>query len=132
MLLVDGFTREGMLEAIRRRHAYGATDNILLDVTMETPEGNRHVQGDILYSGPRPRLRARIRGTSSIERFEVIKNNNVVYSTNPGCQTCTLEYVDGDPDSAVSAVNSEAMYYVRVRQFDGQLAWSSPFWVRRR
>ena len=62
----------------------------------------------------------------------MIKSNNVVYSTNPGCQTCEVEFTDFDPDSAVSAVNSESFYYVRVRQFDGQLAWSSPIWVRRR
>jgi hypothetical protein len=132
MLWVADFTREAMLDAIRRRHAYGATDNIILDATLETPSGERWRQGDILYSEPRPRLRAFIRGTSSIERVEVIKNNNIVYSVNPGCQTCTIEYTDWDPDSAVSAIASESFYYFRVRQFDGQLAWSSPFWVRRK
>jgi len=132
MLLVDEFTREGMLQAIRRRRAYGATDNIILDVALETPSGERWTQGDILHSEPRPRLKAFLRGTSSIERVEVIKNNNVVYSVNPGCQTCTVEYTDYDPDSAVGAVNSESFYYLRARQFDGQLAWSSPLWVRRK
>ncbi len=132
MLLVENFTREGMLEAIRRRHAYGATDNIVLDVAMESPSGQRWMQGDSFQSEARPRLLAHIRGTADIERFEVIKNNNVVYSVDPHCQTCTLEFTDYEPDSAVSAVNFESFYYVRVRQFDGQLAWSSPMWVRRR
>ena len=56
----------------------------------------------------------------------------MVYSVNPGCQTCAVEYTDYDPDSAVGAVNSESFYYLRARQFDGQLAWSSPLWVRRK
>ncbi len=132
MLLVDNFSREGMIEAIRRRHAYAATDNIILDVSMETPSGERHIQGDISLSDPRPRLKAHIRGTAMIDRVEVIKNNNIVYSTSPGCQTCDVEYTDYDPDSAMSAVASESFYYVRVRQFDGQLAWSSPIWTRRK
>jgi hypothetical protein len=132
VLLVENFTREGMLSAIRRRHAYGATDNIILDVTLETPDGERAIQGDIVYSAPRPRLKAFIRGTSSVERVDIIKNNNVVYSTNPGCQSCNVEYTDFDPDGAMGAVNSESFYYVRARQLDGQLAWSSPIWVRRR
>jgi hypothetical protein len=132
MLLVDPFTREGMVEAIRKRHTYGATDNIIVDMTVETPSGERWRQGDILYSEPRPRLRAFLRGTSTIERVDVIKNNNVVYSTNPGCQACQIEFTDYDADSAVGAVNSESFYYLRARQLDGQLAWSSPVWVRRK
>jgi len=132
MLLVEDFTREGMLDAIRRRHAYGATDNIVLDASLETPSGEKHIQGDVLYSEPKPRFKAHIRGTAAIERVEIIKNNNVVYSTSPGRQTATVEYTDYDPDSAVSAVRFESFYYVRVRQFDSQLAWSSPIWVRRR
>ncbi len=132
MLLVDEFTREGMLDAIRRRHAYGATDNILLDVTVETPSGERWTQGDIFYSAPQPRMRLFVRGTATIERVDVIKNNNIVYTNNPGCQICKVEYTDYDPDGAMGAIASESFYYVRVRQFDGQLAWSSPVWVRRK
>jgi len=132
MLLVPEFTRQAMLEAIRKRHTYGATDNIILDLRLETPAGETAIQGDLQVSGPQPRLRARIRGTSTVERVDIIKNNNVVYSATPGCQTCSIEFTDQEPDSAVSAVNFESFYYLRVRQHDGQLAWSSPIWVRRK
>jgi len=132
MLLVKDHTREAMLDAIRNRRAYAATDNIILDAWMETPAGERRVQGEVFYSGPQPRLKAVIRGSSMIERLEIIRNNAVVHSWNPGCQKCAVDYTDFDPDSAVSAVQSESFYYLRVRQFDGQLAWSSPLWVRRR
>jgi hypothetical protein len=31
-----------------------------------------------------------------------------------------------------SAGSGESYYYVRVEQADGQLAWSSPIWTRRK
>ena len=34
-------TRQGILDAIRKRHTYGATDNIILDVRM-----GEHFMGD--------------------------------------------------------------------------------------
>ena len=37
----DDFTRQGILDAVRKRHTYGATDNILLEV-----RAGRYFMGD--------------------------------------------------------------------------------------
>ena len=34
MTIAEDFTRNGLLQAMKRRHSYGATDNILLDVRL--------------------------------------------------------------------------------------------------
>jgi hypothetical protein len=56
----------------------------------------------------------------------VIKNNTYVHKVEPNTAEASFEYVDADSKPG------ESYYYVRVRQADGQLAWGSPIWVRRR
>ena len=36
--IAEEFTREGLLDAMRKRHSYGATDNIVLDYRLKTDE----------------------------------------------------------------------------------------------
>jgi hypothetical protein len=55
VLLAEDSTREAILNAIRARHAYAATDNILLDV-----RSGDHIQGDIFTE--RPKLQVRVEG----------------------------------------------------------------------
>ena len=45
--IATDFTREGLLDAMRQRHSYGATDNIVLDYRMQTG-GKEYLQGDIV------------------------------------------------------------------------------------
>ena len=39
LILAEDFTRQGLLDAMRKRHAYAATDNIIVDFRAQTPEG---------------------------------------------------------------------------------------------
>jgi hypothetical protein len=48
--LATDFTREGLLDAMRLRHSYGATDNIILDYQIVSG-GVEHMQGSILMPG---------------------------------------------------------------------------------
>ena len=120
VLLAADRTREGILKAIAARHAYAATDNILLDV-----RSGDHLQGDIFPVSGKPRLDIRIEGTAPVDQVEVVRNNQFVYSNRPGKRFVELRFEDSDPKP------DESYYYVRVRQSDGQMAWSSPIWVRR-
>jgi hypothetical protein len=65
-------------------------------------------------------------GTAPIKQIDVIKNNTYIHKVNPNRKEAALEYVDN------SAAAGESYYYVRVEQSDGQLAWSSPIWTRRK
>jgi hypothetical protein len=118
-LLVESATREGLLEAIRRRHAYAATDNIVLDFRV-----NDHLMGEAIEAQGPPRATCRVQGTGPIAKIELVKSNQYIYSVKPNRETAEFTYVDKD------ARPGESYYYVRVEQADGQLAWSSPVWVK--
>ena len=105
-------------EAIRKRHTYGATDNIVLDYRM-----GEHFMGEEFTASSVPPVKIRIVGTSRVAQVDIIKNEAIIYSTSPNRKTVELTYVDQDATAGTS------YYYVRVLQDDRQIAWSSPIWV---
>jgi hypothetical protein len=111
-------SRQGILDAIRKRHTYGAMDNIILDVRMGT-----HFMGDEFRLSQAEPIRIKARGARPIARVVVIKDNKIVYSTEPKQQEVELQFADKE------SVTGRHFYYVRVEQDDGLLAWSSPFFV---
>jgi hypothetical protein len=120
VLYVTEISREAALEAIRSRRAYAATDNIVVDFRL-----NGRLMGESFASAETPRLWARVEGTAAIRKVEVIRNNTYIH-TQPGSgPALEFSYADNQPPSG------QSYYYIRVEQTDGQLAWSSPIWVRR-
>lgn len=111
-------TRQDLIDAMKQRHTYAATDNIILDMRIED-----RLMGDAFATTEQPVVRARVIGTVPIARVVLIKNNEVVYSATPGTQEVNFEYRD---DAAEPA---ESYYYIRAEQSDGSLAWGSPIWV---
>ena len=111
-------TREGIFRALQRRHAYAATDNIVLDVRV-----GEAIMGDVTVTRDKPVVRVAVRGTGPIHNIQIIKDNAHVYSANPGQRIAAFSFRDAD------AVPGESYYYVRVQQEDGQMAWASPIWV---
>jgi hypothetical protein len=118
--------RAQIVENMRQRHAYGATDNIILDFQATEQNGRRHLMGEAFDATGAPRLTARVIGTGRIAQVDLICNNEFVYSQKPAGDTAEFEYGDKSPR------RGENYYYVRVLQQDGNLAWSSPIWVRYR
>ncbi len=112
--------REGILNAMRQRHTYAATDNIILDVRM----GGR-LMGDAFQSRDNPPLEVKVVGTGPIEKIEVVRNGKFVHTARPAGARAEFTFRDNDPPPG------ESYYYVRVDQANGQLAWSSPIWVKR-
>ncbi len=121
MIYAPSTSRADIVESMRRRHAYGATDNIVLD--FRTEDGHR--MGDALQAQAPPRFRVNVMGTDRILAVEIIRNGEFVFTTRPNAPTAELTYVDNDPPRGV-----ESWYYVRVTQIDRNLAWSSPVWVK--
>lgn len=111
-------TRQDLIDAMKLRHTYAATDNIILDVRM-----GDHIMGDAFQTTRRPALTVRAHGTGPIKRVVVIKDNAIVFTATPEGKDADLEYRDD------TAAPGESYYYVRVEQNDGSLAWSSPIWV---
>lgn len=120
MVYTDRLTREGILDAIRRRHTYGATDNIVLEVRM-----GEHFMGDEFFAPEPLPMTVKVRGTTDIAKVNVLRDGEVVYAHEPEGQTAEFEYLDQDAREG----RGMQYYYVRVEQSDGNVAWGSPLWV---
>lgn len=156
-------TRADIQQALRQRHTYASTDNIVIDFYA----GNA-LQGDEMEARASPTFQVSVDGTEPIMRVNVIKNNRVIYvwraaagSADPRRAAFTFrdssEYGGEFNDTSMHATSQikdwahpetgvrprpktpESYYYVRVVQsFSGQkpdepgeIAWSSPIFVRR-
>jgi hypothetical protein len=122
--LATEFTREGLLDAMRKRHSYGATDNIILDYRMQTG-GKEYLQGDIVNAPGEFKLSVKVIGTMPIRQIDIVKNNTFVHNRQPLEKEVSFTFVDNQPSPG------ESYYYVRVIQVDDQMAWSSPIWIKR-
>jgi hypothetical protein len=120
MVVTDKPTRTGIMDAIRKRHAYAATDNIILEFWM-----GDHFMGDEFNSSAVPPLRIKVRGTAKVAKVSIVRNAKYIYEAKPGQQEVTLEYRDNSPQPGAS------YYYARIEQEDGQIAWASPIWITR-
>ncbi len=116
MVYVRDFSRKGIMQGLKERHTYGATDNIVLDVKM-----NGHLMGDILEANER-QLDIKIIGTEAIKDIVVVKDNMEYPVEHTGKSEVSVSWKDKNIS------DKESYYYVRIKQIDGELAWSSPIW----
>lgn len=122
--IAEEFTREGLIDAMKQRHNYAATDNIVLDYRLRT-DGHEFLQGDALESKSGEfELRVNVLGTAPIRQIDVIRGQEFVHTLHNLGKTATFTFKDADPPSG------ESYYYVRVQQANEQMAWSSPIWIR--
>ncbi len=116
-------TRESIFEAWRHRRAYALRggQRIFVDFRIN----GAFMGGEVTTKDP-PKISAEIVGTQPIERVDVIRNNEFIYThkPQPTSQQTTLSYVDNAP------VRGQAYYYLRVWQEGGAWAWSAPIWVK--
>ena len=120
MVFVERPTRQDILNAFKRRHSYAATDNILLVVTCDG-----HMMGDEFSVKKPPTIEISVVGTAPVARLHIIKDFKHVYTTEPRRQEVRLKWQDNEVERGKAS-----WYYVRVEQEDGQLAWSSPMWIK--
>jgi hypothetical protein len=125
-ILAERNTREALMDAMRRRHSYAATDNIILDVRAQSTKGGQ-IMGDVFETRGAPRLRVRVIGTARLREVVVVKDDRVVYSADRPGGDVSFTFVDTD-----ATRGEESYYYVRALQEDQQLAWSSPMWITAR
>jgi hypothetical protein len=118
MVYTDNPTRQGILDAIRRRHTYGATDNIILDVRM-----GGYFMGDEFTLRKALPLRVKVIAPRPVAKVDIIKDNEVIYSAGPGKRNVEFEFTD------TGAIEGRHFYYVRVMQTDQMIAWSSPMFI---
>ena len=124
MILTPSVKRDEIVQQMRQRHAYAATDNIVLDFQALDADGSAHLMGDILTASRGLRLRVKVEGTDLLTRVELIRSGAVIYSVSgDGKKDAEFEFRDTAP------VEGTNWYYIRAIQIDRNLAWSSPIWV---
>jgi hypothetical protein len=123
MIYSPSVDRADIVESMRRRHVYGATDNIIVDFQAVDGRGGAHLMGEAFETSAAPRLIVKVVGTSRIAAIDIIRNKAFIYHSDPGTKTAEFTYVDRHPAAG------ESYYYMRVVQVDRNLAWSSPVWV---
>ncbi len=111
-------TRKGLIEAIRKRRTYGATDNILLEFW-----AGSHFMGEEFTAARVPELKIKVRGTAPVSKLSIIRNGKYLTQQTPNGLEVAFSFRDTAPEKGSS------YYYIRVEQSDGNLAWSSPIWV---
>ena len=121
-VIAEEGTREGLLDAMRRRHCYGATTNIILDFRLRN-ESTEYLMGDEAPTRFVPTLVVKVVGANTIAQVHVIRDNQYVHSekgSGPGIEFTYREE---------ALPPGEHYYYVRAEQADGHVAWASPIWV---
>jgi hypothetical protein len=125
VVLAEKPTREGIVDAFRRRHSYGAQDNIILIVKC-----GEHLMGDEFATRERPTLEISAIGTAPIARVSIIRGvgrelPTYVYNAEPNEANLSLRWTD-----TMAVPGETSYYYVRIEQSDKKLAWASPMWIK--
>lgn len=114
----DACERQSLWQAIKERRTFATTGaRIILDVS-----ANGEPAGSLVTSSGDVDLRIVAHGCAPIERMDVIRGDRCLFSWFPGELDSAIGYTDTRPLRA-------GAYYVRLRQTDGEYAWSTPVWV---
>ncbi len=116
--LAEKHDRAGIIDALRKRHCYGATDNIILDV-----RSGEHVMGDAFQAVGAPKLDVHVIGTDDLEEVAVLRDSKVAAVLKADGKEYKGSWTDPNPAAG------KHYYYVRVTQKDKNLAWGSPMWI---
>ena len=114
-------TREAILDALKKRHVYASTDNIVADVRC-----GEHVMGDEFAVTAPPQLSVKLIGSAPFAKVVIVKDGKEVSVTTPGTKEVSFAWTD-----EAAAAGKTSYYYVRGEQADGQLVWASPMWIAR-
>jgi hypothetical protein len=118
IVLSERHDRESILDGLKKRHCYAATDDIILDV-----QSGKHVMGDEFTTTEAPALKIHVSGTDRLAKVEVLKDSQVVHAYEPGKAEFDGRWTDPNAAAGVH------YYYVRVQQANGEVAWGSPMWI---
>ena len=119
-IYVKDLSRASVLEGLKQRHVYAATDNILADV-----RSGSHLMGDVFSTSELPSLEVTLAGTGPIAKVHIIKDGKYVYLAEPKSEKVTFRWRD-----QAATPGRASYYYVRAEQENGELVWASPMWIR--
>jgi hypothetical protein len=110
--------RDAIWQAVRERLTYATTGaRIILEVNV-----NGHRAGSEAEISSPARVDIKAHSCAPVERVDLVRNDRCLRSWRPDELDIELTCVDEKP-------LREGAYYVRLRQTDGEYAWSTPVWV---
>ena len=136
-IIAKHHSREKLFDALYNRQCYATSGKKIIlyfeladqcmgsEISLEEKPGlkvNRHLNGFVA-------------GTTEIESLEIIRNGKVIFDMKDQVSSFEFEHDDME-DFTKAAIESQEkkpkpfiFYYLRVKQKDGHMAWSSPIWV---
>ncbi|HZN37012.1 MAG TPA: hypothetical protein VFB80_24445 [Pirellulaceae bacterium] len=116
-------SRDAILAAMKQRHTYAATDNIIADYRC-TSGGKEHLMGDAFTSTVPPTVKVKLAGTAPFAKVTLVKDDVEIPLEAPQQAELELTWTDPKPEPG-----KESYYYIRGEQSDGELVWVSPMWI---
>jgi hypothetical protein len=116
-------SREALLKAMRQRHTYAATDNIIAEYHC-TANGRDYILGDEFTTAQAPTLRVKLIGTAPFAKVTLVKDDEEIHAITPNKAEVELTWTDPKPTAGKTSY-----YYFRGEQADGELVWVSPMWI---
>jgi hypothetical protein len=114
-------SREAILDALRARRTFGATDTIVMELRL-----GEHLMGEEVEVAEAPTFHARIVGTGPIRRVDIISEGEFVCTREPEAAADQFEIMLELPEGETR------YFYLRCIQENNEMAWCSPIWVTRR
>lgn len=108
-----------LFEAFRARRCYGTT-GVRIDLHFKV---NGAPMGSEVGASDEREVCVRVSGTDTLDRIDVVRNNEDAHTVRPATLRHELRWMDR------RNAEDRDCYYVRVTQWDGNMAWSSPIWV---
>ncbi len=119
VVLTDDVSRQGIIDAFKRRHSYAATDNIILEF-----RSGKHIMGDIFETDQKPTFEVIVKGTSPVSKLSIVRSAKYIHVEEPKKSDVKVTFTDDE-----APAGKTSYYYVRIEQTDGNLAWASPMWI---
>ena len=123
LVYAEDTSREALLRAMRARHTYAATDNIVADYRCSA-NGRDYMLGDAFNTAQPPTLRLQLKGTAPFAKVTLVKDDEEIHSITPNNPNVELTWTDPAPKAGKASY-----YYFRGEQTDGELVWVSPMWI---
>ena len=130
-------TRESLLSSLHKRSCYATTGKkIIIEFSLAGSQmGSEVSTADKPGLAVNRHLSGFIAGTDQLQSVEIIRNGDVVKTLTPEDYHFEFTYDDMEKLQDVTLQGKDKKqppflyYYLRVKQEDGHIGWSSPIWV---
>ncbi|MSU22609.1 MAG: hypothetical protein EXS32_02185 [Opitutus sp.] len=130
LVVAEDNSRSALLQAMRQRHTYAATDNIIAEYTCTTG-GRSYMMGDEFTTATAPTVRVKFIGTAPFKKITLVKDDVEIVLGEPNKAEVEFTWTDPKPEPGKTSY-----YYVRGEQSPGpsetvgELVWASPMWIK--